>query len=47
MEQLLAGLVKLRQRAKYEQLDSKLQELVSSFRFVPRDVFLSLIILSQ
>lgn len=38
-EQLQAGRMKIRKRAKYEQLDEQLQELVSSFHSIPRDLY--------
>ena len=38
-EQLQAGLVKKVKRVKYELLDEQLQQLASSFDFIPRDVY--------
>ena len=38
-EKLQAGQVKLRKRAQYELLDEKLQQLVSSFDLITRDMY--------
>lgn len=38
-EQLQTGLVKLKKRIKYEQLDEQLQQLVSSFDSIARDLY--------
>jgi hypothetical protein len=36
---LQAGQVKLRKREKYERLDEQLQQLVSTFHFITRDMY--------
>jgi hypothetical protein len=38
-EQLQSGLMKLKRRVKYELLDEQLQELISSFYTVTRDMY--------
>ncbi len=38
-EKLQAGQVKLRKRTKYEHLDAQLQQLVSSFHVITRDMY--------
>jgi hypothetical protein len=38
-EQLRSGKMKLRRRAKYELIDEQLQQLVSSFYIIPRDMY--------
>ena len=38
-EQLQAGLLKLKRRTKYERLDKQLQQLVSSFGLISRDIY--------
>lgn len=38
-EQLQEGQMRIRKRVKYEKLDEKLQELISSFHSIPRDLY--------
>ena len=38
-EKLQVGQVRIRKRAKYERLDEQLQELVSSFDSISRDMY--------
>jgi hypothetical protein len=38
-EQLQAGQMKVRKRVKYERLNEQLQQLVSTFDSVPRDLY--------
>jgi len=38
-DKLQSGQVKQRKRAKYERLDEQLQQLVSSFHLIARDVY--------
>ena len=38
-EKLQVGQVRIRKRAKYERLDEQLQELVSSFDWISRDMY--------
>jgi hypothetical protein len=41
-EQLQAGIMELRKRAKYERLDEQLQQLASAFHVIIRDMYFKL-----